>query len=136
MFTYSAFTLLDGKACPLMYNKHSCLQLNGNIIIIMCNSKNWFDARSFCVKNGGDLAILDSPDLVQATKDYITDHRLTKHCSILYIGLQLTAWHFTAGENFTSKTSHSNINVFIFHCYVDKRTLRYLTVTVMRCQLF
>ena len=69
----------------------------------MCNSRNWFDARSYCLEKGGDLASLHSPDKLQAIQDYVTDHRLTMECAILFVGLHHSVWLYPGQGNDTSK---------------------------------
>ena len=80
------------RTCPEKHHINSCLLKDGIRYIIPCNSKNWYDARSYCLQKGGDLATLDTPRKVKSILDHITGMRLSGKCTLLFIGLHKEIW--------------------------------------------
>ena len=79
----------------------------------MCHSKNWFDARSYCLEIGGDLAIMNDTRKVKAIQNIIADHRLTAKCASLFIGLRHSVYEHYKDKNETGKVKMFDFNSVI-----------------------
>ena len=89
-----------------------CVTVDDIVYMMVCNSENWHNADSYCVDKGGNLANLKQTTTVEAIQNYILHHRLTKDCSILFIGLHKSLWHAIEAENETSKIIWCDASLF------------------------
>ena len=64
---------------------------------------NWSEARDFCKRKGGDLAVVDS----ELKRKAISNHLGNVSQNMVYIGLrELVIWHWLGGSSISSNYWH------------------------------
>ena len=90
---YLVFKFISGAAdCPVTYLTQACIELEGQQYVIGCKAKNWYDARIYCYKLGGDLAIIDTQIKINTILEYVTHRGLFDKCGWLFVGLRKEEW--------------------------------------------
>ena len=90
----NSYLLIEGSTCPVRKLPQVCIKHKGHIYITGCHSNNWYDARIFCQKHGGDLAIIDTEEKIRLILDYVHHNKMYDTCSWLFIGLRKEEWVF------------------------------------------
>lgn len=76
----------SGRAClsdELLSLGEGCLLINNT------DALNFYDARNWCVKNGGDLPVIDSPDVLSIFREIVFRMR---NAANVWVGLRKQWW--------------------------------------------